>query len=127
MTNEWALDFAKHWVACWNKRHVEAVLLLCADDIVFSSPTALRVVPESAGIIRGKASLRRYWIAALKKNPHLQFQLISVYNGIDTIAMQYRNQLGMLIVEVVTFRDRRVVFGHATHQVELWPGASSPW
>jgi hypothetical protein len=48
-------------------------------------------------------------------NPDLHFELLAVYAGIDSIALHYRNQLGGLIVEVLTFRDGLVAVGHATH------------
>ncbi len=109
------VEFADEWIRAWNTRDVEAVLVHYADDILFTSPTAARVVPHSGGVIRGKDALRSYWTRALEANPDLEFTLIGVYAGIDTIVLHYRNQLGALINEVVTFRDGRVAVGHATH------------
>ena len=109
------VKFADEWVSAWNARDVEAVLVHYADDVVFTSPTAARVVPDSGGVIRGKDALRSYWKRALEANPDLEFTLIGVYAGIDTIVLHYRNQLGALINEVVTFCDGRVAVGHATH------------
>lgn len=82
---------------------------------MFTSPVALRFVPESGGTVRGKDALRRYWMAALEGNRDLQFDLIDVYAGVDTIVLHYRNQVGAAINEVLTFRDGRIVAGHATH------------
>jgi ketosteroid isomerase-like protein len=107
--------FADEWIASWNRRDVDAVLTHYADDVVFTSPTALRFAPESAGTVRGKDALRSYWTRALGGNPDLRFELIGVYAGIDTIALHYRNQVGGLVNEVLTFRDGLVVTGHATH------------
>ncbi len=108
-------SFADQWIKAWNARDVEAVLAHYADDVVFTSPTALRVLPQSGGTIRGKDALRGYWTLALKGNPDLQFELLAVYAGIDTIALHYRNQLGGLVNEVLTFQDGLVTVGHATH------------
>ena len=44
------------------------------------------------GIVRGKASLRRYWVAALAKNLDLRFRVTSVYRGIETIVIAYENR-----------------------------------
>ena len=107
--------FADQWIYAWNARDVEAVLTHYADDVVFTSPTASRVVPESGGTVRGKDALRSYWKLALQGNPELRFELVGVYAGDDTIVLHYQNQLGGLVNEVLTFRDGLVTVGHATH------------
>ena len=84
--------FANRWIRSWNARDVEAVLTHYADDVVFTSPTALQFAPESGGTVRGKDALRRYWTRALEGNPDLHFELIGVYAGIDTLVLHYRNQ-----------------------------------
>ncbi len=108
-------SFAARWIAAWNGRDVEAVLRDYADDVVFTSPTAQRFVPESAGTVRGKQALRRYWMTALAATPDLHFELLGVYAGVDTLVIHYRTQLNGLVSEVLTFRDGLVCFAHATH------------
>ena len=118
-TEDTAVDasaFAAAWIEAWNARDVEAVLRHYADDVVFTSPTAVRFVPESGGTVRGKDALRRYWTVALEANPDLHFELVDVYVGVDTIVLHYRNQAGAAVSEVLTFRDGLVVVGHATHR-----------
>lgn len=107
--------FAARWISAWNARDVEAVLTDYADDVVFTSPNALRVVPESGGTVRGKDALRRYWTRALRGNPDIHFELLGVYVGIDTVVLHYRNQVGGLVNEVLTYTDGLVTLGHATH------------
>lgn len=107
--------FAAQWLHAWNARDVEAVLAHFAEDVVFTSPTAIRFAPESGGTVRGKDALRRYWTLALQGNPDLHFELVGVYAGVDTVVLHYRNQLGGLVNEVLTFRDGLVAVGHATH------------
>lgn len=109
------MKFARDWIDAWNRRDVEGVLLHYADEVEFTSPTALRVVPDSGGVVHGRTALRDYWVRALTMNPDLEFTLIGVYTGIDTIVLHYRNQLGGLVNEVMTFRDGQIVRGHATH------------
>ncbi len=53
--------FAAQWISHWNARDAEAVLAQYADDVVFTSPTALRLVPHTGGTVRGKDALRSYW------------------------------------------------------------------
>jgi hypothetical protein len=108
--------FAQNWVNAWNAHDVEAVLAHFADDATFSSPAAARVVPGSDGIVRGKAALRAYWDTALTRIPDLAFEVLGVYVGAGTIVINYRNQVGGLVNEVLTFGpDGLVVAGHGTY------------
>jgi len=56
-TSESAM-FAEEWAAAWNRRDVDAVLAHFHDDIVFTSPVAAQLVPDSGRVVRGKAALR---------------------------------------------------------------------
>nr|MBA2601697.1 nuclear transport factor 2 family protein [Actinomycetota bacterium] len=96
-------EFADRWIDAWNARDLEGVLTHYADDVVFTSPTATRFLPESGGTVRGKGALRSYWTLALQANRDLHFELIGVYAGIDTLVLHYRNQVGGLVNEVLTF------------------------
>ncbi len=108
--------FAQQWLTAFNAHDIEAVLAHFADDVVFTSPVATRVVPDSAGVIRGKAALREYWTTALERVPELRFELVGVYAGIDILVINYRNQAGGLVNEVLTFADGLVVAGHGTYR-----------
>ena len=108
--------FADDWVRAWNCGDVEAVLAHFADGVVFTSPTAARVVPESGGVVRGKQALRDYWTTALQRAGGVQFTLLGVYAGVDMIVINFRNAgLNATVCEVLTFEDGLVTSGHAAH------------
>lgn len=109
--------FSAAWAAAWNARDLEAVLSHFHDDVVFTSPTAARVVPDGGGIVRGKDALRAYWTAALELVPDLRFTVEHVSAGVGTLVISYRNQMGGVVDEVLVFADGLVVEGHATHLV----------
>ncbi len=109
------LTFAAAWVAAWNAHDVEAVLAHFAEDAVFTSPVATRVVPGSDGVLRGKAAIRDYWTTALRGLPDLRFEVLGTYAGVDTLVINYRNQRGGLVNEVLTFADGLVVHGRGTY------------
>jgi hypothetical protein len=111
-------SYAEQWVRAWNAHDIEAVLDHFHDDVVFTSPVAARVVPESAGVVRGKAALRDYWSKALAQQPDLRFELIGVYGGESTLVINYRNHRGQLVNEVLTFDGAKVRDGHGTYLVE---------
>jgi RimJ/RimL family protein N-acetyltransferase/ketosteroid isomerase-like protein len=108
-------EFAAAWVAAWNAHDVEAVLAHFAEDATFASPVAARVVPGSDGVLRGKAAIRDYWTTALRGLPDLRFEVLGTYAGVDTLVINYRNQRGGLVNEVLTFADDLVVNGRGTY------------
>jgi hypothetical protein len=109
--------FAQAWVAAWNSHDVDAVLAHFHDDVVFTSPVATRLVPESGGVVRGKAALRDFWSAALKTVPDLHFEVVGVYHGESIVVINYRNERGGLVNEVLEFDGGLVRRGHGTYQV----------
>jgi ketosteroid isomerase-like protein len=107
-----AIEFSRIWEAAWNRRDVETVLAHFAEDAIFTSPVAQRVGFARDGVVRGKDSLRRYWLAALEKNPDLRFRVTAVYRGIDVIVIAFQNQHGVDRVEILRFANGLVVEGH---------------
>lgn len=108
-------EFAQHWLTAWNNHDVEAVLGHFSDDVVFRSPAAVQLLNDSDGVIRGKVDLRRYWTEALAKIPDLRFELLGVYGGVDAVVINYRNQKGGLVNEVLLFTDGIVREGYGTY------------
>jgi ketosteroid isomerase-like protein len=107
--------FAESWLDAWNTHDLERVLRHFADDAVFLSPFAARILPESDGVLRGKAAVRQYWTAGLAAMPDLHFEIVDVFTGVDTVVINYRNQNGGLVNEVMTFKDGLVVRGEGTY------------
>ena len=107
--------FACEWCAAWNAHDVEAVLAHFHDDVVFTSPVAARVVPESGGVVRGKDALRQYWSTALAAVPELHFEVVATYIGTQAVVINYRNHRGQLVNEVLIFDGDLVREGHGTY------------
>ncbi|BBY62145.1 nuclear transport factor 2 family protein [Mycolicibacterium helvum] len=112
-----AVVFSELWVAAWNAHDVESVLVHFDDNVVFTSPVAAKLLPHTAGVIRGKSALRDYWISALQHVANLHFVVEGVYDGIDTIVINYRNQDGGQVNEILRFADGLVIEGHGTYLV----------
>ena len=107
--------FADDWVRAWIAHDVEAALEHFHDDVVFTSPVAARVLPDTGGVVRGKDALRQYWTTALASLPDLHFDIIAVYRGESTLVINYRNHRGELVNEVLTFDGELVREGHGTY------------
>jgi ketosteroid isomerase-like protein len=111
------VGFSQQWVTAWNAHDIEAVLRHFHDDVAFTSPVVAKMLPDTAGIVRGKLALHDYWTTALQRIPDLHFVVEGVYRGIDTLVICYRNQNGGLVNEVLKFDEGLVVEGHGTYLV----------
>lgn len=73
-----AAAFSERWVRNWNAHDVEAVLTDFHDDVVFTSPVAATLFPETGGVVRSKEAWRRYWTEAVARIPDLRFTVEGV-------------------------------------------------
>lgn len=110
--------FAEGWIAAWNSHDLDRVLALFDDEAVFTSPLALRVCPESHGVVRGKQALRDYWSRALNERPALAFTLTGLFAGIDSLVIGFRGEDGVERAEILQFRDGKVIAGQGTYPVQ---------
>jgi|GEM_PF-555929 len=95
--------FATEWVAGWNAKDIERVLLHYADHVVLTSPVAARVVPESHGTIHGKAALRAYWQLAVARSGALHFTLEETLSSVGALTILYRNHRDERVTETLLF------------------------
>ena len=109
-----AQAFAERWVRDWNAHDVDALLEHFTDDVVFTSPVAVRILGGD-GVIRGKEALRKYWSEGVRLIPDLRFEVVTVYAGTSTLVINYRNQAAGMACEVLTFDGPLVRAGHGTY------------
>lgn len=109
--------FAAEWRDAWNAHDLERVLDHFHDDIVFTSPVAAAIFPETKGRVCGKPALRAYWAEGLRRIPDLHFTIEQVFAGVDMIVIRYRNQKGVPVSEVLVFEGAKVKSGHGTYPV----------
>lgn len=116
LTEDTARAFVDRWLTDWNAHDLEALLAHYADDVVFTSPLAGRLLPGSGGVARGKEALRSYWTAGLAALPDLRFEVLEHYVGVDALVIRYRNQNGGEVCEVLKFAGGLIVRGHGTYR-----------
>jgi hypothetical protein len=114
MDYAYAAAFVDRWVTSWNDHDVEAVLSHFAADAVFTSPVAAQLLGGD-GVIRGKEALRSYWSEGIRRVPDLHFEVLGFYVGVTTLVINYRNQKGGLVSEVLNFDGPLVTEGHGTY------------
>ncbi len=113
-----ANQFVDAWVQAWNDHDLDGVLEHFSEDVVFTSPVAAALLPATGGVVNGKAALREYWSEGLRRIPDLHFEVVGVYLGVDVIVINYRNQRGVLVNEVLGFDGLRARWGHGTYLSE---------
>jgi ketosteroid isomerase-like protein len=116
MESDFAQRFTNEWLDAWNNHDIDAILSHFHDDVVFSSPGAQRILGDSKGYVRGKDDLRTYWTEGLRRSADLHFTLEGIYVGIDTLVINYRNQAGGRVNEVLKFEGSLVIEGHGTYE-----------
>lgn len=120
MDPEFARDFAAEWEQAWNAHDVDRLLGHYSDDVIFQSPYAAHRFAEPTGEVRGKDALRHYFASGLGQQPGLRFSVESVRLAVDTVVINYRNQDGHGISEVLRFREGLVCWGCGAYE----PGAA---
>ncbi|WP_338824489.1 nuclear transport factor 2 family protein [Bradyrhizobium septentrionale] len=106
------------WIAAWNARDLERVLSMYAEDTEMTSDRIPALGFGASGTVRGKASLRAYWSAALAKLPRLHFELIDLYVSPDSVVVFYQNERGNKICEYLRCdADGKIRQGSANHLV----------
>ena len=93
--------FAKDWVEAWNSHDLDRILSHYADDVVFRSRKAERLV--GTGVVHGKDKLRAYWAQALALQPELHFTVDKVFSGVGMVVIYYHNHRGEYVVESLRF------------------------
>jgi ketosteroid isomerase-like protein len=90
---------AKRWYDAWNKRDVDAILALYADDLEFASPFVSALGFGAEGVIYGKGMFRAYLEAALPRVPDLSFAQVALCVGARGHTLIYRINTGVLVAE----------------------------
>lgn len=92
---------ALDWIESWNGHDLDNIMQHYAEDIEFISPFVVKLFNSPDGQIQGKAQLREYFAAGLKKFPDLEFKLIRVFAGVNSFTIFYRSVSGLLAAEVM--------------------------
>ena len=115
ITHEHAHNFALDWIEAWNSHDLERVLAHYTDDFEMSSPLIASFTSDNSGTLRGKERVAAYWRAALERMPDLQFELISVFTGVDSLTIYYRSVLEKLATEVFFLDDSGKAYKVCAH------------
>lgn len=105
----WVEEFARDWIASWNAHDLDRILAHYDDDFEMESPLIVQRLRIAGGRLKGKEAVRRYWASGLDSTPQLEFRLLSVAAGVNTVAIVYRSvTLDRTVMEVIELDERRL-------------------
>ena len=99
MTRDEAWKLANHWVAAWNARNLDLIMVHYEDAVELTSPVAAQLLGTPDGKVVGKANLRAYFQRGLEAYPELHFRLEDVLWGVNSVVLCYTNQKGTCTAE----------------------------
>lgn len=102
---DWAKAFAHDWIDSWNSHDMDRILSHYADEFEMSSPLIGERLGDPSGKCKGEQALRAYWQPSLTADPPLEFKLIDVLVGIDSITLYYLNVGRRVVAETLLFDD----------------------
>ena len=91
VTEEFAKQFAAVWAASWNSHDLDVILSHYTENFSIETPMAMKLMPESNGIVKGKENVRAYWTIGLERIPDLHFEILDVLTGINSLTIYYIN------------------------------------
>jgi len=115
ITTEFAEKFAQEWVSSWNSHDLDRILSHYTEDCEINSPFIVTLMKETSGALKGKESVRAYWAKGLQLIPDLNFELIEVLIGVDSITIYYNAVFGKHAAEVLFFDDNFKVHRSVVH------------
>ncbi len=113
------IDLARAWLSAFNRRDLEALLALYAENAVHFSPKLLAQKPETRGHIKGQSRLRAWWQDCFERLPGLKYTERSLTADGKRVFMEYvrdcPGQDRMDVAEVLRCKDGRIVESRVYH------------
>lgn len=117
MKKEFANQFALEWIHAWNSKDINEITSHYAEEFEMTSPVIKDLINEGTGALKGKESIKAYWLKAIKANQNLHFTLINVYIGVNSIVINYKGHRG-LSSEVLHFNEDKKVERAYAHYIQ---------
>jgi ADP-ribose pyrophosphatase YjhB (NUDIX family) len=113
------IDLARVWLDAFNRRDLDKLLSLYADDAVHTSPKLRVRDPSTNGEIRGKAALRAWWADSMTRLPGLFYEERHLTADGERVWMEYlRKNPGeesYMVAEVLVVEGGLIKRSHVYH------------
>lgn len=100
---------AGRWLACFDRRDLDGLLALYADDATHTSPKIRVRHPETGGLLRGKAQMRAWWQDSFDRLPTMRYVPTAITADRERVFMEYMRHVDgepdLPVAEVLEVRD----------------------
>jgi hypothetical protein len=110
---------AERWLACFEQRDLDSLLVLYADDATHTSPKIRVRHPDTGGVLRGKAAMRAWWADSFARLPSMKYVPVSITADRERVYYEYIRKVDgepdMPVCEVLEVRDGLIVASRVFH------------
>ena len=119
MLSEQHKQIATKWFAAFNSHDLEALLALYDDAAEHYSPKLKIRLPETQGLIKGKAALRSWWQDAFDRLPTLNYEVLKLTADDEQVFMEYIRHVNeeedLRVGEVLQIKQGKIIFSRVYH------------
>lgn len=112
-------QIANTWFEAFNEHDLEKLLALYGDNAEHFSPKLKIRMPETQGLIKGKAALRAWWKDAFDRLPSLNYEVKKLTADEEQVFMEYIRHVNgeedLRVGEVLEIKNGRIVFSRVYH------------
>ncbi len=112
-------DIAERWLACFERRDLDALLALYADAATHSSPKIRTLHPDTGGVLRGKPALRAWWRDAFVRLPGMRYEPTAITADEHRVVMEYVRRVAgeadLLVAETLDVERGLIVASRVFH------------
>jgi heme-degrading monooxygenase HmoA/ketosteroid isomerase-like protein len=110
---------AERWLACFERRDLDDLLALYADDATHTSPKIRVRHPETGGLLHGKSAMRAWWAGSFARLPSMAYVPVSITANGSRVYYEYVRKVDgepdMPVCEVLDVRDGLIVASRVFH------------
>jgi limonene-1,2-epoxide hydrolase len=112
-------QIAIKWFEAFNDHDLEKLLSLYDNNAQHYSPKLKIRIPETAGLIKGKAALRTWWQDAFDRLPSLKYEVIKLTADDEQVFMEYIRHVDgeddLSVGEVLQIENGLIIFSRVYH------------
>lgn len=112
-------SIAEQWLACFERRDLDGLLALYADDATHTSPKIRVRHPETGGLLHGKPAMRAWWQDSFDRLPSMRYVPTALTADGERVFMEYVRKVDgdadMPVAEVLEVRGGKIVASRVFH------------
>lgn len=110
---------ATAWLNAFNDKKLEELLNLYDENAMHYSPKLKARIPETNGLIKGKAALRAWWQDAFNRLPTLHYKPLHLTADEKQVFIEYTRQVegeeDLAVGEVLQIENGLIVYSRVYH------------